>query len=304
MSIRKLLTTDPGKAIEVLETKFEQTGGSLYNDIILQSGRWNSLQNRRNSGTISEESGNLEENRIRAALNTLVDRYERDHGAIVVAESAPSQPPASVRPDNGNQPTPPVENIMNILFLAANPKNEARLQVDVEYRKIDERLRMATHRSAYELANPKLAVTIEGLMQAFSQVQPEIVHFSGHGLESGIYITDDLNNALLMPTRALKRLFNQYKDVVKVVILNACYSEAQAKVISELGIYVAGMTSAVADDAAIVFSTGFYLGLGEKQAVDRAFDSALIALETKFPNESNLPVLWKDGVQIAGGAIA
>ncbi|MFN7120074.1 MAG: CHAT domain-containing protein [Saprospiraceae bacterium] len=300
--IKQLLASDTAKSIEVLKVLFSEKDNDLYNSIILQSGRYNSLQKKVNNDTIEPRDAEREENRIRLALTDLIDKYQRDYGQIVVPAGLAGV--AVTPPTNGNAaPTVTGSNIMDILFLAANPKNEARLQVDVEFRKIEERLQMATHRNDFKLSNPKLAVTIEGLIQSFSQVRPEIVHFSGHGTEQGIYITDEQNNALLMPTNALKRLFNQYKEIVKAVVLSACYSEAQAKVVSELGIYVAGMNNAVSDDAAIVFSTGFYLGLGEKQSVETAFDSALIALETKFPNELNLPVLWKDGQQIAGGKI-
>lgn len=300
-SIKELLADNMGKTIEVLKPIFSAKDNDLYNSIILQSGRYNSLQKKLRDNLLDQRDADREEARIRLALTDLIDRYERDYGQIVVPQGLSNTSP--VPPANGDF-NPPVENtMMDILFLAANPKNEARLQVDVEFSKIEQRLQLATHRNEFKLSNPKLAVTIEGLIQSFSQVKPEIVHFSGHGTEKGIYITDDQNMALLMPTNALKRLFNQYKTIVKTVVLSACYSEAQAKVISELGIYVAGMNNAVSDDAAITFSTGFYLGLGEKQSVEIAFDSALIALETKFPNELNLPVLWKDGQLIAGGNI-
>ncbi len=300
-SIKDLLADDMGKTIEVLKPIFSAKDNDLYNSIILQSGRYNSLQKKVRDNLLDQRDADREEARIRVALTDLIDRYERNYGQIAVPQGLSNTSPAP--PANGNVDQLVENTTMDILFLAANPKNEARLQVDVEFSRIEQRLQLATHRNEFKLSNPKLAVTIEGLIQSFSQVRPEIVHFSGHGTEKGIYIVDDQNMALLMPTNALKRLFNQYKTVVKAVVLSACYSEAQAKIISELGIYVAGMNNAVSDDAAITFSTGFYLGLGEKQPVETAFDSALIALETKFPGEIELPVLWKDGALIAGGAI-
>lgn len=298
-AIKELLAEDMGKTIDVLKVLFSEKDNNLYNSIILQSGRYNALLRRLRDNVIDQRDADREEARIRLALTELIDQYERNFGQIAV----PGTVSGGAAPTTATPIQPNRDDTMNILFLAANPKNEARLQVDLEYRKIRERIQMSSQRDHFEFGQPELSVTVENLIQAFSQIQPEIVHFSGHGSEMGIYIVTDQNEALLMPTNALKRLFNQYKDIVQIVVFSACYSEAQAKVISELGIYVAGMNNAVSDDAAVTFSTGFYLGLGEKQPVERAFDSALIALETKFPSESNLPVLWKDGQLVAGGEI-
>ncbi len=289
--LKELLAENIQKALDTMKELFVQDN-YLYNDIILQTGRWSSLQQKRTNGLILESSSTMEENKIRYALNELIDRYEREYGPYTPPGN--SEKPSPATPGNGGAA---IQGKMNILFLAANPKNEIRLQVDKEYRKIDERLKMSTHRT-YQLEQPQFSVTIEGMLQAFSQTQPEIVHFAGHGEKAGIFITNEANESLLVPNNALKRLFRQYKDTVQVVVLSACYSEAQAQIISELGIYVVGMSDEIADEAAIVFSTGFYLGLGENQPVEQAFTTALITLETKFPNEANLPVLWKDGAKI------
>ena len=64
-------------------------------------------------------------------------------------------------------------------------------------------------------------------------------------------------------------------------MLNACYSERQAQAIAEHIDCVVGMTSAVGDDAAIQFATGFYRALGYGRDVQTAFDlgTNLIALQ-------------------------
>ncbi len=285
--LKELLAENIQKALDTMRELFIKDN-YLYNDFILQSGRWNALKQKRINGLVSEAESTMEENKIRFALNDMIERYERLYGPYQPPDTPPTRPTPTSNPGGAQ---------MNILFLASNPKNEVRVQVDKEYRKIDERLKMSTHRT-YRLEQPQFSVTIEGMLQAFSQTQPEIVHFAGHGREAGIFITNEANESLLMPNNALRRLFRQYKDKVRIVVLSACYSEAQAQIISELGIYVVGMSDEIADEAAIVFSTAFYLGLGEHQSVERAFDTALIALETKFPKEAALPVLWKDGKKL------
>lgn len=185
----------------------------------------------------------------------------------------------------------------NILFVAANPADTARLQTDKEYSEIKKRLQMATDRDSFDLKKPALAVTIEGLMQALASEDPHIVHFAGHGSSEGIFIADDQNNAISLPNTALKRLFKQHTDTVKMVILSACYSEAQAKILSELGVCVIGMGREIPDEAAIAFTVGVYLGLGEGGTTVTSFEKGLIILETKFPAQAHIPKLWQDGTE-------
>jgi hypothetical protein len=64
---------------------------------------------------------------------------------------------------------------------------------------------------------------------------PQVVHFSGHGAKSGasVLVGGD-GQAKEVPTGALAGLFRVLKDNVRVVLLNACYSAAQAKAIVTL----------------------------------------------------------------------
>jgi hypothetical protein len=184
-----------------------------------------------------------------------------------------------------------------ILFLAASPTNEARLQTDAEYRIIQQRLQAAEERDSFELLNPALSVRITDLIKVMNQ-KPEIVHFSGHGSMDGIIISNDQNEAQLMPTAAIKRLFKQHKDSTRLVVLNACYSAEQAKVISEFEIYVIGMHVEIADDAAINFAGGLYIGLGAGKSIEQAFEDAMIVISTTHPNMELVPEIWKDGEKL------
>ena len=110
-----------------------------------------------------------------------------------------------------------------ILFLSANPKEAARLQIDKEYSTIKQYLERSSQRDTFELLNPALSVTVQDLIKVMNQ-KPEIVHFSGHSEQDGIVIATSQNEAQIMPTSAVRRLFKQHKDSTKLVILNACYS--------------------------------------------------------------------------------
>lgn len=181
-----------------------------------------------------------------------------------------------------------------ILFLAANPLETARLQLDKEYRIIKERLHRNTH---YDFLNPEFALTVDNLIQVMNQ-KPSIVHFAGHGEKEGIMLADANNEPVLMSERPLKRLFKQHHEDIKLVVLNSCYSLTQAELISKFGIYVIGIENKLKDDLALRFSAGLYIGLSEGKSIEQAYDDAMIILETEYPNLDNYPAIWKDGKKL------
>jgi hypothetical protein len=70
--------------------------------------------------------------------------------------------------------------IHKILFLSADPTNAARLQLGEEVHEIHEKLQLAQLRSQFVLEQ-RHAVRPVDISQALLDVNPEIVHFSGHG---------------------------------------------------------------------------------------------------------------------------
>jgi len=71
---------------------------------------------------------------------------------------------------------------------------------------------------------------------------------------------------------ALQRTFAVLKDNVRCVVLNACYSEAQAKGIAESIDCVVRMTRPIGDESAIAFAGIFYQALGYGKTIRGAFE--------------------------------
>lgn len=67
-------------------------------------------------------------------------------------------------------------------------------------------------------------------------------------------------------------MFFALKESIFCVVLNACYSEQQAKAIANHIDCVIGMSKAISDAAAISFSTSFYQALGYGKDVKTAFN--------------------------------
>jgi hypothetical protein len=196
----------------------------------------------------------------------------------------------------GRRPTQKIAVKTKILFLAASPANEDQLRVTAESRKIDEALQASKFREYFEL-HTKHAITPAALTKAMLDTGPDIVHFSGHGSEEGIVLEDEQGQSVLFPADGLKRLFSLFKADVKCVLLNACYSEAQAVAISNDGIHVVGMNNSVADDAATGFAVGFYQALGAGKSIDFAFEMGMVQI-SPFTENADTPTLWKDGVKM------
>ena len=151
-------------------------------------------------------------------------------------------------------------------------------------------LKLAKERDNLELKQ-EWAVTIDTLMQVILDESPNIIHFSGHGKQEGIILQDESGRPKTVTAEALASLFNLFKDSVKCVFLNSCYSEHQAKAIKLHIPYVIGMKTGISDKAAIAFSTGFYKAIGAGREIPFAFELGITAIKLEGGSDDNIPVL-------------
>lgn len=171
----------------------------------------------------------------------------------------PAPPPAQPRPT------------VTILFLAANPLETPPLRLAQEARTVDEALRLAKQRDRFQLAQ-QWAVRTTDLLDALLRHQPPIVHFSGHGSSDGrLLFENDAGEAVAVATAALDIIFAGVRGI-RCVVLNACWSQRHAKVLTNSVDCVVGMPHAVSDVASINFVAGFYRTLGDGGSVQQAYD--------------------------------
>ncbi len=183
----------------------------------------------------------------------------------------------------------PKADIIKILFLAASPSNQVHLQLDEELRIIEEKIRLSNYREKIELES-KGAVRIDDIQQALLDYEPHIVHFSGHGTNnSEIAILDNQGKTKIIPQKALTNLFKILKDNIRCIILNACYASDQAEAIVEHIDCAIGMTNAISDEAAIKFSSGFYMALAAGKSIQTSFDLAVNTIELDGLLDEDIP---------------
>ena len=83
----------------------------------------------------------------------------------------------------------------------------------------------------------------------------------------------------------------------RVVVLNACFTDAVADALRHVVDCVVGMRGAIGDAAARSFAVGFYRALGHRRSVGNAVAQAIATLAAKQVPEAHLPVCrTRDGV--------
>lgn len=191
------------------------------------------------------------------------------------------------------------DNKMKITFMAANPSSLKQLALDEEVRLIEEKLRASEHRDLVQFRT-RWAVRPTDLQQMLLEDKPTVVHFSGHGGgEVGLVLhSQDQKSKKLIKEDVLVDLFKIFKDDIRVVVLNACYSEVQARAIVQEIDFVVGMSAAVADNAARVFAAAFYGALGFGLSVQKAFDLGInaLALDSLVDKNNSPRLLVRDGM--------
>ena len=181
-----------------------------------------------------------------------------------------------------------------ILVLASNLTDQGRLRLDKEVREIEEGLLRSQYREKFNLKQ-RWAVRADDLRRALLDFKPQIVHFCGHGSGAdGLVVENDAGIAQVVPTNALANFFKRFATRgLECVVLNACYSEVQAKAIAQHIDYVVGMNSAMVDDAAIKFAVGFYDELGAGWSYEDAYNGGCNAIELEGNPEEHIPVFKK-----------
>jgi hypothetical protein len=204
-----------------------------------------------------------------------------------------------------------------VLFLAANPLGTDRLALDREARSIQVELERSGYRHSFEFET-RWALQPLDLLRELRKLKPTIVHFSGHGGKSmpGESSSSDPRRDVVPaePDRyggeqhelffrgpdgrvqvasgaALAAAFGAAGTSVRLVVLNACYTEAQAETLLEHVDCVVGMVGTIGDEAAISFARGLYGGLGAGESIEAAYRYGQAAVSLEGLGEHTRPRL-------------
>jgi len=186
---------------------------------------------------------------------------------------------------------------ITVLFLASNPIDSPALRLDEEARAIQEKIRLSDHRDSVEFAT-RWAMRSSDILQAINEVNPCIIHFSGHGTDTyDLVLQNSDGSAKYVSKEAIVQAIATVSDKVRLVFFNTCFSAGQAEEIVNHIEASVGMTVSIGDDAARVFAAQFYSSIGFGHSLDKAFRQAKAALLLEDIPEENTPALFvKNGV--------
>lgn len=177
-----------------------------------------------------------------------------------------------------------------VLLLAASPVDQDRLRLSSEVKQIKQALERSRNREHWTIESNE-AVTVDDLRRALLDCRPTVVHFAGHGGgAAGLAFEDDIGETHAAQTRPLTRLLHQFKDSVRCVVLNACYSESQATEIRAQIDYVVGMSRGIDDESAAKFAVAFYDAVFAQCTFRQAFDIACTAIDLSNLPDHEVPV--------------
>lgn len=185
-----------------------------------------------------------------------------------------------------------IPEIITVLFLASNPIDTQSLRLDAESRAIQEMIRKSDYRDTIRFET-RWAVRTSDLLQAINEVNPDIIHFSGHGASNGDLAFENVNGQSKLVTKeAMAQIIMTLSDKVRLIFFNACLSAIQAKHIVEHVDAAIGMNTSIGDEAALVFASQFYSSIGFGKNLKSAFNQAKAALMLEGIPEETTPELF------------
>ena len=181
---------------------------------------------------------------------------------------------------------------ISVLFIASNPLDQAQLRLDEEAREIENMIRKSEYRDSVSFVS-KWAVRPLDILQAINEVNPTIVHFSGHGSdEDELVLQDNSGRTKLVSKEAIVQTMASTSDDIRLVFFNTCFSYNQAYELTEYVHAAIGMNTSIGDNAARIFAAQFYSAIGFGHSVHKAFQQAKTALMLEGVKEENTPELY------------
>ena len=150
-----------------------------------------------------------------------------------------------------------MESDVQVLVLFSNPDDTSRLRLDKEHRaiaKVLDELRLSPG-----IVQRLHAVTLKDALEAMRTLHAEIIQFSGHGSDDGIYLdrSDHLGSELVNAER-LSSLIKTAASPPRALILLSCFSSSAVGSLGTVAPYLITLIGEANDGACAEFAAAFY----------------------------------------------
>lgn len=182
---------------------------------------------------------------------------------------------------------------LDVLYSTANPDLQSPLRVDAEMRQVQEVVRGSKLRDNVAL-HYRPAASLSSIMDGLNDIEPGIVHFSGHGFSGGIAV--DHGRVKPSPGKAvafdlLAKAVDAVDNPPQVIVLNSCYSVGAKKAFLPPAKAIIVMGDSISDLAATAFAAQFYAAIASGQSLYAAFKQGIVAVEAVSISEAKTPQL-------------
>ncbi|MEE4539321.1 MAG: CHAT domain-containing protein [Erythrobacter sp.] len=257
----------------------------------------------RNEGEVKDGSRSLYKkvDSLRGHVSQLEKLADDKQRRDALAASTRNQQPAVATPQRITRARLKKKKTLTVLFLSSNPIPDLNLRTDVEFAKVQDAIRQSRYRDNVRIEH-RPAANVQTILNGLNDLRPDIIHFSGHGDQTGLYLDDQSVPEFAVPGQAddfsmhaeyalLAKALKATDFPPKLVVLNSCYSSESLKSIGGLVDATITMDLPVSDIAAAVFSPQLYSALASGQSLHAAFSQALIAVEIAVIDDVDIPQL-------------
>lgn len=244
-----------------------------------------------NDGSVNDGSRNLfgKDESVRANRSKIVRYADNPKAAAVVPTKRRPVTNAAVPVRQVTRQTLRKQKHLTVLYLTASPDPDSPLQVDMEVKKVQEKIKSSRFRDNVTVEY-RPAADLNSLIEGLNDHRPQIVHFSGHGNEGGI-ATDGEGSVKELSFELFANALKATDEPPQIIILNSCKSSAAKKALLPVADLIITMQTSVSDAAATVFAQYFYAAIASGQSVKSAFEQGKVNVENISISEGDTPEL-------------
>ncbi len=248
------------EAITIMAKAIGDKNSQLRDDLVMLSSQISRNETLFMRGLIKTDDYALSgAQSIRAILAILEEVNQAGYLEAMLTENADADKNAPVF----------VEKRTKIQFLAANPIDTSKLELEREY--IEIRKIFKQHQQEFVLVE-SFDVTLETFFEAIFQEKAQIVQFSGMADNAGLILNRKDGTCHPVSYEYLAATFKLFRNHVECVFINTMFSDVFAKVVSRFIPYVIGIKDMISDVEAITFAGGFYTALAFEKNYLKAFN--------------------------------
>ena len=170
---------------------------------------------------------------------------------------------------------------VRLLFVISCPRSQEQIDLQEELRQVRLEFEAGPHRAhfTHEMIT---AATYKDLRVALGRHKPHILHIACHATpEAKLVLSNGQGDQDLIAAEVFVGLLEEFKQDLRLVVLNACHSAAITRQILPVVDLAVGMRGAVQDSGAIGFSAVFYERIAAGDAVEQAFRLAVNELRRR-----------------------